>query len=411
MTAVRSKETRPVVIVGGGPVGMTCALALHRREVPVVVLEGEPAPVKDQRAASTHPPTVELLTSLGLEPQLMDRGLVSTSFRYFDRLSGELIAEFDCALLKDDTPYPFVLQHEQFKLVDTILKLMRGQPGFDVRFSTRYTGHEQTGSSVKVTVEADGNKMDIIEASYLVGCDGGRSSVRRNSGIEFQGFTFPEKFIKIGTTFDFMSANKNYVYRNYFSDPDEWCNLFKVRGDGPPGVWRCVFPCRVDETDEEALSPKGLEGRLHKFFPGFSNFEIAYRSIYSVSQRVAQTFRKGRVMLAGDACHVNNPIGGMGLNGGIHDVMNLAPRLAELWHGRGDEASLDQYTRQRQKAQHDYVQAQTIRNKRELEEKDPVVRRRHLDDLKRTAETPELARNFLLNATLIQSLRTVAAVA
>lgn len=388
---------------------MTCALALHRRDVPVIVVEAEAAPVKDQRAASTHPPTIEILAGLGLEPQLMDRGLVSTTFRYFDRLSGELVAEFDCRLLQDETPYPFVLQHEQFKLVDTILKVQRGQPGFDVRFSTRYSGHEQSGSGVAVSVEADG-ETSIIEASYLIGCDGGKSSVRRHAGIAFEGFTFPEKFIKIGTTFDFMAANRNYVYRNYFSDPDEWCNLFKVRGDGPPGVWRCVFPCRVDESDEEALSPKGLEGRLHKFFPDFSNFEIAYRSIYSVSQRVAQTFRKGRVLVAGDASHVNNPIGGMGLNGGIHDVANLVPRLAELWHGRGDEAQLDLYTRQRQKAQHDYVQAQTIRNKRELEEKDPASRRRHLDDLKRTAATPELARRFLRNATLIQSLRTVSAV-
>jgi 3-(3-hydroxy-phenyl)propionate hydroxylase len=403
------KETRPVCIVGAGPVGMVCALALRRLDVPVIVVEGEPAPVKDQRAASTHPPTTEILAGYGLEPQLMERGLVSTTFRYFDRVTGELVCEFDCGSLKDDTRYPFVLQHEQFKLVDTILKVLKGDPGFQVRFSTRYGSHEQTGSGVKVTVQAEG-KDETIEASYLVGCDGGHSSVRRNTGIDFQGFTFPEKFIKIGTTFDFMSVGRNYVYRNYFSDPDEWCNLFKVNGDGPPGVWRCVFPCRVGESDEEALSPEGLERRLHKFFPGFSNFEIAYRAIYNVSQRVAATFRKGRVMIAGDASHVNNPIGGMGLNGGIHDVANLVPRLAALWHGRGDEASLDQYTRQRQKAQHDYVQAQTIKNKRELEEKDPVTRRKHLDELKRTAETPELARKFLLGATLIQSLKTAATV-
>jgi 3-(3-hydroxy-phenyl)propionate hydroxylase len=406
---MRTVETKPVCIVGAGPVGMTCALALHRRGVPVIVLEAEAAPVKDQRAASTHPPTMEILVKLGLESPLMERGLISTSFRYFDRLTGEMVAEFDCGLLKNDTPYPYVFQHEQFKLVDTILNVLRGAPGFETRFSTRYVGHEQTASGVKVTVEADG-KREVVEASYLIGCDGGRSPVRHDAAIEFQGFTFPEKFIKIGTTFDFMSVGRNYVYRNYFSDPDEWCNLFKVRGDGPPGVWRCVFPCRVDETDEEALSPKGLEARLHKFFPGFSNFEIAYRSIYSVSQRVAATFRKGRVLLAGDAAHVNNPIGGFGMNGGIHDVANLAPRLAEIWHGRLDDNDLDVYSRQRQKAQHDYVQAQTIRNKRELEEKDPATRRRHLDDLKRVSETPELARKFLLNATLIQSLQTVSGI-
>ena len=260
MTTVRTKETRPVVIVGGGPVGMTCALALHRRDVPVIVLEAEAAPVKDQRAASTHPPTVEILAGMGLEPQLMDRGLVSTSFRYFDRITGELVAEFDCGLLKDDTPYPFVLQHEQFKLVDTILKVLRGQPGFEMRFQARYTGHEQTGSGVKVSIESSG-EAQVIEASYLIGCDGGHSSVRRNSGIEFQGFTFPEKFIKIGTTFDFMSANRNYVYRNYFSDPDEWCNLFKVRGKRPPGLWRAIFPIGPDETDEDALDPERIEDR------------------------------------------------------------------------------------------------------------------------------------------------------
>jgi 3-(3-hydroxy-phenyl)propionate hydroxylase len=331
-------------------------------------------------------------------------------FRYFDRITGELIAEFDCAHLKNDTPYPFVLQHEQFKLVDTILDLMRGTDGFEVRFSTRYAGHTQTADGVQVTVEtADG--PETIEASYLIGCDGGRSTVRKDAQIEFQGFTFAEKFIKIGTTFDFMSIGRDYVIRNYFSDPDEWCNLFKVKGDGPPGIWRAIFPSRVDETDEEALSPAGVEARLHKFFPGHSGFPIAYKSIYSVSQRVAETFRKGRVLLAGDAAHVNNPIGGLGMNGGIHDAANLAPRLAAVWHGASDDSELDLYTRQRRHAQHDFVQTQTIRNKQQLEEKDPAMRRKHLDQLKRTAETPELARKFLLTATLIESLGSVQKVA
>jgi 3-(3-hydroxy-phenyl)propionate hydroxylase len=407
---MNGKETKPVCIVGAGPVGMVCALALHRREVPVLVIEAEPAPVKDQRAASTQPPTIELLAELGLYDRMLARGLISTEFHYYDRITGERVAEFDCAHLKNDTPYPFVLQHEQFKLVDTILTLLRGAPGFAVRFSTRHLRHEQGADSVTVTLDTpDG--PETIAASYLIGCDGGHSAVRRAAGIAFEGFTFPEKFIKIGTSFDFQSIGRGFCYRNYFSDPDEWCNLFKVHGDGPPGIWRCVFPCRVDESDEEALSPAGCEARLHKFFPGFSNFAIAYRSIYSVSQRVAETFRRGRVLLAGDAAHVNNPIGGLGMNGGIHDALNLAPRLAALWHGTGDEAELDRYTRQRRHAQHDFVQAQTIRNKRELEEKDLSVRRRNLDALKRASDTPELARKFLLSATLIESLRGAAAIA
>jgi 3-(3-hydroxy-phenyl)propionate hydroxylase len=407
---MRAKETRRVCIVGAGPVGMVCALALHRRDIPVLVVEAEAAPFKDQRAASTQPPTIELLAALGLYDRMLARGLISTAFRFFDRVTGELICEFDCGLLKDDTAHPYVLQHEQFKLVDTILGLLRGAAGFEVRFGTRYVTHEQGADGVTVTLEtADGT--ETVEASYLIGCDGGHSAVRRGALIAFEGFTFPEKFIKIGTTFDFQAVGRDFCYRNYFSDPDEWCNLFKVRGDGPPGIWRCVFPCRVDESDEEALSPAGLEARLHKFFPGFSNFEVAYRSLYSVSQRVAQTFRSGRVLLAGDAAHVNNPTGGLGMNGGIHDVANLVPRLADVWHGHAEPDVLDIYTRQRRQAQRDFVQAQTMRNKRELEEKDPAARRRNLDQLRRTAETPALARKFLLGATLIESLRSVEAVA
>jgi 3-(3-hydroxy-phenyl)propionate hydroxylase len=406
---MRQQERKPVVVVGCGPVGAVCALALWREGVPIIALEAEPQPVKDQRAASTQPSTMEILASYGLYDRIIARSLVSPTFRFFDRLSGDLVCEFDCGLLKDDTRFPFVVQHEQFKLVDTILDLLRGEAGFEVRFSTRYLGHRQEADRVLVTVGTEEGE-ETIEASYLVGCDGGRSQVRKDSGLEFTGFTYPERFVKIGTTFDFLSAGRGFVYRNYFSDPEEWCNLFKVAADGPPGVWRAVFPTRIGETDEEALGPEGVERRLHKFFPGFSGFEVAYKAIYTVSQCVAESFRRGRVLIAGDAAHINNPIGGLGMNGGIQDAATLAPILAAVWHGAGDDGDLDRYTRQRRQAQHDFVQAQTIRNKQQLEERDPAKRRQHLDQLRRTAETPELARQFLLRATLIESVRTAAAI-
>src|SRR5262245_52731965 len=140
---MRRVERLPVVVIGAGPVGAICAFGLWRRGVPVVMIEAEPAPVIDQRAASTQPPTLEILAELGLYEKSLARGLVSPTFRFFDRITGERIVEFDCGLLKDDTPFPFVLQHEQFKLVDTILQTVAGERDFAVRFSTRLTGFVQ----------------------------------------------------------------------------------------------------------------------------------------------------------------------------------------------------------------------------------------------------------------------------
>ena len=175
-------------------------------------------------------------------------------------------------------------------------------------------------------------------------------------------------------------------------------------------MWRAVSPTLPDQTDEELLSPQAIEERLQLFCPKPGAYEIATLALYTVHQRVAETFNKGRVLLAGDAAHVNNPIGGMGMNGGIHDAVNLADKLADVWFGRADASLLDRYTRQRRKAQVDYVQAQTIENKRKLEEKDPAIRRKHLDDLRRTSEDIALHKKFLYRSSLIDSLSSANAV-
>ena len=154
--------------------------------------------------------------------------------------------------------------------------------------------------------------------------------MRRLADIAFEGFTWPERFIKIGTSFDFGTTGQGYCTRNYFSDPDEWINLFKVKGKGPPGIWRGVFPVPEQETDEAALSMAGIQRRLQGIHQKSGEYEIPYYALYAVHQRVAATFNKGRVLLAGDCAHVNNPIGGMGMNGGIHDAINLAEKLSDV---------------------------------------------------------------------------------
>ena len=403
-----------VIVVGAGPVGAVSALALVKKGIPVTLIEAEAEPPEDQRAATIHPPTVEMLAELGLKDEALAQdasgGLLSPIFHFRDRVTGELIAVFDISLLEGEVPYPFVVQWEQYKLVRAARPHIEASGIAEVRFSTKVTGLAQTADHVEATLTNAQGESEKLRGRYLIGADGGRSTVRRLADIEFEGFTWPERFIKIGTSFDFGATGKGFCTRNYFSDPNEWLNLFKVKGNGPPGIWRGIMPIPPEETDAQALSLDGIQRRLQGIHAKSGDYEIPYHALYAVHQRVAATFNKGRVLLAGDAAHVNNPIGGMGMNGGIHDAMNLTQKLPDVWYGRAGEGVFDRYTRQRRKAQVDYVQAQTIANKRALEEKDPVIRRAHLDELRRISEDVKLHKQFLYRAALFDSLNSANAV-
>ncbi|HUD87515.1 MAG TPA: FAD-dependent monooxygenase [Xanthobacteraceae bacterium] len=403
-----------IIVAGCGPVGAVMTLALVKNGIPVTLIEQLPDAAEDQRAATIHPPTVAMLVELGLEKEMFSEdasgGMPAPLFHFRDRASNALIAVFDISLLKGEVPYPYVVQWEQYKLVHAALPHIKASGLGEVRFSTKLTGLAQTGDHVEVTVTNAIGETEKLRGQYLIGTDGGSSTVRRQAEIAFEGFTWAERFIKIGTSFDFGTTGQGYCTRNYFSDPDEWINLFKVKGYGPPGIWRGVFPVPEQETDEEALSLAGIQRRLQGIHHKSGDYDIPYYALYAVHQRVAATFNKGRVLLAGDCAHVNNPIGGMGMNGGIHDAVNLAAKLADVWFGRAAAGVLDRYTRQRRKAQVDYVQAQTIQNKKALEEKDPVIRRGHLDELRRTSEDVALHKKFLYRSSLIDSLNSANAV-
>src|SRR5262245_1678475 len=411
MVGTVARDATPrVVIVGAGPVGMVCALALNRQGVPVTVFEQEPAPVEDQRAATIHPTTLALLDELGVTQKILPLGLISTTYRFHDRVNRSVVAEFDLDRMREKFKFPFVLQYEQYKLTASIAAEYANAADFDVRFGHCVTHITPQGASVGVAF-ASPSGIERLNTQYVIACEGGNSSVRKMVGIDFEGFTYPEKFIKIATTFDFGTVNPGLVYRNYFSDPQEWCNLFKVRGERPGGLWRAIFPLGADEDDDAALSADRIEERLQKFFPKSGRYPIEYVNVYGVSQRVARTFRRGRILLAGDAAHVNNPIGGMGMNGGIHDAINLADKLSAVIKRDATEELLDRYDRQRRHAAVTYIQAQTIANKRLMEERDPAVRAANFDELRRTADDPETARRYMRRAALLDSLQTANAIA
>lgn len=391
-----------ILIAGAGPVGLLCALSLVKQGIPVTVFEAMDALKDDPRAATTHPATLELLDTLGLEPYVRENGLVAKIFHFWDRPSDDLVAVFDHSLLKNDTKFPYVVQCEQFKLSRHLQTLLEREPLCELLFDHGAASVTQNDSGVTLTCDTPQGPKDF-KGSYLIGADGGRSRVRKAIEVLFEGFTFPERFVVFTTPFDF-EANRGFSFRNYIADPDEWCNCFKVAGYAPPGLWRLVFPTDPNQSDEDILSDASAQARLQKFFPLDEPYEIVHRNLYKIHQRVAATFRKGRVMLAGDSAHVNNPIGGMGLNGGIHDAINLGEKLGRVWHGE-TELLLELYDLQRRTVATEFVQEQTIQNKKRLEAKDPATRAKFLQELREISSDPERSRKFMLRSGMFESLR------
>ena len=399
-----NKSSNRVIVIGAGPVGLCLSLVLAQEGVPVCLIEalGEHNFLEQvPRAGTNHPATLELFARIGLYEKLEPRGIIAPLFHYWDRHEGKLVAEFDHVHLKDDTSFPYVLQCERIKIVEEALKLVKSHPGIELRLSTEFTAFSQTADGVTAQVTNAADETETIEGSFLVSAEGARSIVRKDLDIEFEGFTYPDRTLNIEVAYDFRKHG--YTERNYISDPDEWSNLFHWKG--PPDRWRVHFPTAPD-ADESALTrPDALQARLQRFLPTGKAFDIVGSNLYVVHQRVAKKFRAGRAVLAGDSAHVNSPIGAMGMNSGIHDAFNLAEKLVGILRGDADADILDRYERQRRHVALQHTQAQTMRNKRLLAEKDPAVRRKNHDELRRTAEDPKLARAFLLRSSLIESLR------
>ena len=397
-------KTPHVVIAGAGPVGLVSALVLGRAGVRVTVLETSPVLNADLRASTFHPPTLDMLARYGLTDALIAQGLVARYTQQRDRTEG-LVAEFDMQLLQGDTDFPFRLQCEQWKLTQLIKSRLDALPDVQLRFNTRLAGLSQTTDSVQVSLDT-GGQPDQLEADYLIGADGAWSAVRRGLGIDFEGFTYPERFLVVSTDFEFADHLPHLSYVNYCSDPLEWCVLLRV-----PTLWRVLFPTRPEESDEHVMSDEAVQARLQNLVPMPGAYSTQHRTLYKVHQRVARQFRQGRVLLAGDAAHINNPLGGMGMNGGVHDAFNLCAKLlAVLQEGQAQD-SLDRYERQRRTIAIEYINASTARNKREIEERDPVLRRRTQDELRQVAANPVSAKAYLRKTSMLDALARADAIA
>jgi 3-(3-hydroxy-phenyl)propionate hydroxylase len=342
-----------------------------------------------------------MLEKSGVTAELHQRGLIARHWQLRDRQAG-LIAEFDLAVLGEDTRYPYRLQCEQHKLVEMMQRRVMQSPHSRVLHGVDVEAISQNESGVTVRARKE-NGDCIIRGRWLVGADGGRSIVRKSQDIPFEGFTWAERFLVITTDFDF--ARQGYAFSSYTMDPIEWVATFKIPGDRPQGLWRCVFPTHPEENEADLLDHTHAANRLAALSSETRGSAVVHTNLYAVHQRVAKTYRRNRAVLVGDAAHVNNPLGGMGLNFGLHDAYELAPRLAAIVRGDADPSSLDVYDRRRRSVAESVLQAQTIANKKLLEEKNPTIRAERQQDLRDTAADPTRARAYLLRTSMIEGLR------
>src|SRR5882757_9539370 len=330
-----------VFVAGAGPVGLVAAAALVRRGIPVTVFEGAPALSRESRASTFHPSTLDMLDDLGVADALVATGLVAPRLQYRTRRDG-VIAAFDFAGIADVTRHPYRLQSEQHNLTRIIDGALRADPNYRIEFDRRVCAARQDADGVVVTLVAPDGTTEERRGRWLIGADGARSEVRRALGVEFEGFTWPERFLVLSTPFDFDAVIPDLVSVNYVADPECWQFLLRI-----PGMWRVMFPIPQGVGDEAALTAEFGQSLLARVVAGVRSFDILHTTLYRVHQRVAKRFRVGRAFLAGDAAHINNPLGGMGMNGGIHDAVNLTSRLAAVYGGQTADHDLDRYDAQR----------------------------------------------------------------
>ncbi len=393
-----------VIIVGAGPVGMVAGMHLVNDGIPVTLIEAQQDVADDLRGSTFHPPTLEFLDRLDVTEALIAQGLICPHWQFRDRKQGA-VATFDLGVLSEDTRYPYRLQCEQWKLTRLLRDRLEQDQRMQIIYGASATGVQQTADQAVLTVEHSDGRREELAARFIVGADGARSAIRQSLDVAFEGITHPELYLVLSTPFAFEEWVPELANIAYISDPEEWLVLLRT-----PTLWRVFLPTDPSIEEEVMLAPDTVEERLQAVVTKPEPYEVIHKAAFRVYELVADPYVVGRVMLAGDAAHLNNPMGGMGLNGGIHDAINLAEKLALVWRG-ADSDLLNRYQRQRRKVALETVQAQAMRNRQIMNTRDPAARQAYYEELRATAADPVKARTYLLRSSMIQSLRELEEVA
>jgi 2-polyprenyl-6-methoxyphenol hydroxylase-like FAD-dependent oxidoreductase len=391
----------PVVIVGAGPVGLVSALRLARNGVPSIVLEAADDFPVDLRASTFHPPTLDFLADLGVGDTFVAMGEKAPTWQILDVETGRR-AVFDLSLIAPWTRHPYRLQCEQYKLTPVLYEAAKATGLVDLRFGCKVVEVSQTADRAVAHVETNGERQRI-EGDWLIGSDGAHSVVRKSLGLSLEGDTYPSVTILVTTPFPFDRHIPNLAAANYLWTRTDSGSLFRL-----PGEWRATFYPREGETDDDSmLAPEAINERLQALAPSAEGYAIREIRAYKIHKRIVPNYRIGRVMLAGDAAHLNAPTGGMGMNGGIHDAMNLTEKLLQVMAGASPDL-LDLYTRQRRPVAYEEIIQQADANRKRME--DRTRRDEILADMNATIADRDKHVAWLLKSSMIEGLRRAAAI-
>ena len=411
--SLRTPPFSKVLIAGAGPSGLLLALLLAQHNIPSLVLEAWPQLDTRLRATQYGVPATRVFRRAGLLPDFRAASIPKFPVISWRRVADdEKLIEIDMSVVEEEEDRMTVLQ------LGEIIKIMykhcmdpeKGKGLIDVRFNHRVigTGQDDTKAWVEVEIGEDGEEKrhERIDADYVVGCDGAGSAVRKSLfGHEWPGQTWDCRFIVQNVFYDGFEKH-GWEGGNYMVDPEHW-GLVARRGHG--GLWRVTYGDSVPGlTDEGYL--KRRPWHFKAMLPGHpdpNEYRIEQTNIYTIHNRCVESFKFGRILLAADAAHVNNPMGGYGCMTACLDVDGLADCFIGYYEGLAGEEILDTYAKVRRDIFLRYVDTRSIKNLNRVWKTDPwtvvdtdpffqIIKELNLD------ESGQSLRKFLMKTSSIE---------